>query len=54
MSFDKLVTENKQEADYEKLQQDLSKVEAFVDKCLKFICESTSSIAERDFNVTAL
>lgn len=54
MSYEKLITENKKETDYEKLQQDLNKVETFIDKCIKFVCESSSSIAERDFNVTAL
>ncbi len=54
MSYEELITQNKREADYEKLQQDLTKVETFIDKCLKFICESTSCVAERDFNVTSL
>ena len=54
MSYETLITENKKEANYENLQKDLNKVEAFIEKCLKFVFESTSSIAERDFNVSSL
>jgi hypothetical protein len=54
MNYETLVTEHKKEADYEELQRDLNKVEAFIDKCLKFVCESTSTMAERDFNVSSL
>jgi len=54
MSYERLITENKKEADFEKLQEDLNKVESFIDKCLKFVLESSSSIAERDFNISAL
>ena len=54
MSYEGLITENKKEENYEELQQDLNKVEAFIDKCIKFVCESKSSEAERDFNVTSL
>ncbi len=54
MSYEGLITEHKKEANYENLQKDLSKVEAFIDKCIKFVCESTSAMAERDFNVSSL
>ena len=54
MDYEKLITENKKEANFENLQNDLNKVEAFIDKCLKFVCESTSSVAERDYNVSSL
>ncbi len=54
MNYETLVTEHKKEADFEELQRDLNKVEAFIDKCLKFVCESTSAMAERDFNVSSL
>ena len=54
MDYEKLITENKKEANFENLQNDLNKVEAFIDKCLKLVCESTSSVAERDYNVSSL
>lgn len=54
MSFEKLISENKKEANYDNLQDDLNKVEAFVNKCLKMICECSSSVAEREFNVSAM
>ncbi len=54
MSYDGLITEHKKEANFENLQKDLNKVEAFIDKCIKFVCESSSSVAERDFNVSSL
>jgi hypothetical protein len=54
MSYDGLITEHKKEANFESLQKDLNKVEAFIDKCIKFVCESSSSVAERDFNVSSL
>ena len=43
MSYDGLITEHKKEANFESLQKDLNKVEAFIDKCIKFVCESSSS-----------
>ena len=54
MDYEKLITENKKEANFEVLQNDLNKVEAFIDRCMKFVFESTASIAERDYNVSAL
>ena len=54
MRYEELITENKKEVNYENLQNELSAVQAFVDKCLKFVCENTSSKAERDYNVTSL
>ncbi len=54
MSFERLITENKKETNYENLQQDLNKVESFINKCIKMICECSSSIAEREFNVTSI
>ncbi len=54
MKYEELITENKKEVNYETLQNELSAVEAFIDKCLKFVCECTGSVAERDYNVTSL
>lgn len=54
MSYDKLITENKKEANFECLQDDLNKVENFINKCLKMFCECSSSVAEREFNVSAI
>ena len=54
MDYEKLITENKKEANFENLQEDLNRVEAFIDRCLKFVFECTSSVAERDYNVTSL
>lgn len=54
MSYEGLITEHKKEANFENLQQDLNKVESFINKCLKMICECTSSVAEREFNVTSI
>jgi hypothetical protein len=54
MSYENLITENKKEANYENLQKDLNKVESFINKCLQMICECSSSVAEREFNVTSI
>lgn len=54
MNYDGLIAETKKEANYENLQKDLNQVEAFINKCLKFILESTSTAAERDFNISPL
>ena len=54
MDYEKLITENKKEADFVNLQNDLNKIETFIDRCLKFVLESSSSLAERDFNVSSL
>jgi len=54
MDYEKLISENKKEANFDDLQKDLNKVEAFIEKCLNFVFESTSSVAERDFNVSSL
>lgn len=54
MNYEHLISENKREANYETLQHDLNKVESFINKCLQMICESTSLIAEREFNVSAM
>ncbi len=54
MRYEELITENKKEANYENLQNELSAVEAFINKCLKFVCETSSAKAERDYNVTSL
>ena len=54
MDYEKLVTENKKEANFDDLQKDLNKVESFIDRCMKFVFESTSSVAERDYNVSSL
>ena len=54
MSYSKLITENKKETDFEVLQDDLNKVESFINKCLHMICECSSCKAERDFNVSAM
>lgn len=54
MNYNELVTENKKEANYENLQNELSAVEAFVDKCLKFVCECSGSVAERDYEAKSL
>lgn len=54
MDYEKLITENKKEANFENLQNDLNKIEVFIDRCLKFVLESSSSLAERDFNVSSL
>jgi len=54
MNYEALIAIHKNETDFEKLQNDLNAVEAFLDKCLKFICECSGSVAERDYNVTSL
>ena len=54
MSYEELITSNKKEADFDILQKDIGKVEAFIDKCLKVVLESDSTSAERDFNVTSM
>jgi len=54
MSYEHLITENKKEANYENLQEDLNKVEAFINKCLQMICECSSTLAEKEYNVTPM
>lgn len=54
MTYEGLIIENKKEANFEKLQSEISAVEAFINKYLKFVCESSTSIAERDYNVTPM
>ena len=54
MNYEELITENKKETNFENLQDEISAVEAFINKCLKFVCENTSSNAERDYNVTSM
>lgn len=54
MNYETLITENKKEADFENLQKELNAVEAFIDKCLKFVCECSGSVAERDYHVSSL
>ncbi len=54
MNYNELIAENKKEVNFENLQNELNAVEAFVDKCLKYICECSSSLAERDFNVSSM
>lgn len=54
MSYEGLITNTKKEANFDNLQQDIGKVETFIDKCLKFVLESVSASAERDYNVTSM
>lgn len=54
MNYEALIAVHKKEADFENLQNELNAVEAFIEKCLKFVCECSGSVAERDYNVSSL
>lgn len=44
----------KKEEDFNALKDEINSLENFFEKCFKFMFETTSSKAERDFNVSSL
>lgn len=46
--------QSKKEEDYKALKSEINGLEAFFEKYLKIFFESSSSKAERDFNVTSI
>lgn len=44
----------KKDEDYKALREEINGIEAFFERCFKVIFESTTSRAERDFNVSSL
>ena len=44
----------KKEEEFKALKEEISGIENFFEKCFKVILETTSSKAERDFNVSSL
>lgn len=44
----------KKEEDYKALKEEINSIESFFERCFKVIFESSSSKAERDFNVSSL
>lgn len=50
----KKIIYGKKEEEFEALKAEISGMEAFIEKCLKVVFDSSSSKSERDFNVTSL
>lgn len=51
--FQKNITLKKEE-EFKALKEEISVMENFFEQCFKFMFETTSSRAERDFNVSSL